>query len=322
MKKTALIVFALLLSLNAISQTYYKNSDTTEVRKNRFGLWTTPFKVTHVYGILFNIWPSNSNTPPPIIYGAELNLHPAGVIVPPARTFVYFFFPHLHYPTDNIDANEFKYFKKIYGLQLGIFTSEPRDIYGLDINACGTLESNTHGITISPIVNMHYIMNGLTFGLIGNHDVKCNGVQIGISNSCADLKGFQFGLWNRNQHRVLPLINWAFKSDDIGSKLLYKPQIEELLVHSSNPDVLNYYKRQKISHNIGTFVNIMGFFSTSIWIIEELTNQSFHSSNPNDARWRRFIISSTVSLTVTGTILANYSRKQRKLGLEAYNRSK
>jgi len=88
---------------------------------------------------------------------------------------------------------------------------EPTIVNGLDINITGSLESKTNGLTISLVMNKHYISNGLTFALIGNHDTKCNGVQIGLINSAVDLKGLQIGLWNKNQKRNMPIINWNFK---------------------------------------------------------------------------------------------------------------
>ena len=85
-------------------------------------------------------------------------------------------------------------------------------INGLDINASGSFESVTNGVTVSAATNNHYVINGLTIATIANSDFKCHGVQIAMFNSCKDLKGLQFGLWNKNQRRSLPFINWAFKN--------------------------------------------------------------------------------------------------------------
>jgi hypothetical protein len=40
---------------------------------------------------------------------------------------------------------------------------------------------------------------------------KTSGIQIGIYNKTLKLRGFQFGLWNVNERRSFPLINWNFK---------------------------------------------------------------------------------------------------------------
>ena len=105
-----------------------------------------------------------------------------------------------------------KEFKKVNGCQIGFINTEPTVINGLDINASGSFESVTNGVTVSAATNNHYVINGLTIAAIANSDFKCHGVQIAMFNSCNDLKGFQFGLWNKNQRRSLPFINWAFKN--------------------------------------------------------------------------------------------------------------
>ena len=37
------------------------------------------------------------------------------------------------------------------------------------------------------------------------------GLQIGVVNKSKNLRGIQIGIWNVNQKRRLPLINWNFK---------------------------------------------------------------------------------------------------------------
>lgn len=41
---------------------------------------------------------------------------------------------------------------------------------------------------------------------------KFVGVQIGAVNQAKKLKGIQFGLWNVNEKRSLPIFNWNFKN--------------------------------------------------------------------------------------------------------------
>jgi hypothetical protein len=38
-----------------------------------------------------------------------------------------------------------------------------------------------------------------------------SGLQIGIVNKSKNLRGIQIGIWNVNQKRKLPLLNWNFK---------------------------------------------------------------------------------------------------------------
>ncbi|WP_262714039.1 LA_2272 family surface repeat-containing protein [Phaeocystidibacter marisrubri] len=43
-----------------------------------------------------------------------------------------------------------------------------------------------------------------------NIELALDGVQIGLYNMAIELRGFQFGLWNVNGKRSLPLINGQF----------------------------------------------------------------------------------------------------------------
>ena len=209
MKKTLLSIIFLLFVLSVNSQI-----DTTETKIKKYLAWVSPSDATHIYGLMFNIWPRDAfeeYETYPKIYGAELNLNPVGIIFP------FFYAIHLispdHYkpPSEKIETLDFDSFKKIYGIQIGLLNIEKSIINGLDINAAGSLDSKTNGLTISAVMNKHYIMNGLTVAPFGNHDLKCKGVQIGLINSCKDLKGLQLGLWNKNQKRSLPIINWCFQ---------------------------------------------------------------------------------------------------------------
>ncbi|MCB0739280.1 MAG: hypothetical protein KDC92_17355, partial [Bacteroidetes bacterium] len=58
--------------------------------------------------------------------------------------------------------------------------------------------------------NNGYRVNGLQIGLIGNHAYQMHGLQIGIYNMALDFKGLQLGIWNVNDKRKLPFINWSF----------------------------------------------------------------------------------------------------------------
>lgn len=204
-----LFLFVLLCSLKLFSQEdSLKQASPTD---KRYIIWASPSKATHVYGLMFNIWPKDS-MPYPKINGVEFNICPATVFSP----FILAVFSLdvgriLNMNSDSLPLNALKNFKKINGLQLGFMNQEPTVINGLDINASGSFESVTNGLTLSAIRNEHYVINGITVAAMENLDHTCNGVQIALLNSCKQLKGFQFGLWNKNQKRSLPLMNWCFK---------------------------------------------------------------------------------------------------------------
>jgi len=188
--------------------------DSTEKVNRKYIAWISPSNATHVYGMMFNLYPRNGmeKFPDyPKIYGAEINMNPLGLFFPLIFA-IHSLDPKTHsQPYEELKTVDFNSYKRIYGLQAGLVNMEKSIINGIDINAAGSFDTKTNGLTISAVMNKHYISNGLTVAAIGNHDSKCTGVQIALINTCKDLKGVQIGLWNKNQKRGLPILNWCFK---------------------------------------------------------------------------------------------------------------
>jgi hypothetical protein len=196
-------------------QLFGQEKPSEQVKNKKYIAWFSPSKTTELYGLMFNFSPRfpdyNSTDKYPVIYGSEINLNPIGLFTPFVLA-IYSIDPATHCPVaKSLDSIKFDRFKIIQGIQVGLINMEPTIINGLDINISGSFESKTNGLTISLVMNKHYISNGLTIALIGNQDTKCNGVQIGLINSAVNLKGVQIGLWNKNQKRNFPIINWNFK---------------------------------------------------------------------------------------------------------------
>lgn len=213
MKNKFIKTFAcILFIIVSISLQAQKNElDSFKIDK-KYGAWVSPSKASHVYGLMFNFW-SKDNGPYPKIYGAEFNICPVSVFAPFLISLYSLDLSHTFKLADDMkDSVDYNKFKKVNGCQIGFLNPEPTVINGLDINASGSFESVTNGVTLSVATNNHFVVNGMTVAIIANSDCKCKGVQIALVNSCKDLKGFQFGLWNKNQKRSLPFINWAFKS--------------------------------------------------------------------------------------------------------------
>lgn len=210
--KATILIQLLLGSYNLSSQNDSINNQKSSVIDKKYIMWASPSKANHVYGLMFNVWAKDS-MPFPIIYGVEFNICPLGVFAPFLISIYSLDLPHTFNLADDMtDTVDYSKFKKVNGCQIGFINTEPTIINGLDINASDSFQSVTNGVTLSVATNNHYEVNGLIFASIVNSDDKCRGVQIAMFNSCNDLKGFQFGLWNKNQRRSLPLINWAFKS--------------------------------------------------------------------------------------------------------------
>ena len=97
-------------------------------------------------------------------------------------------------------------------------------INGLNISPMGTYLLRLNGVSLNVGISLIETMNGTCLGGF-NTVYEVNGIQIGVfndveeakgiqigvlTNRCSNLKGMQFGLWNINQKRKLPLINWAW----------------------------------------------------------------------------------------------------------------
>ncbi len=166
-------------------------------------------KLTKVNGLMINVFPKDysDSTSFPTVNGIELGVSPITIFFP-FLVAIHSIDPDFHQPL--LDNIKFQHHKKINGIQVSLLNMEPTLINGVDINASGSFESKVNGITCSLIINKHHKINGLTVSIMGNHDTECNGVQVGLFNSSKKLRGFQFGLWNKNEKRSLPFINWYF----------------------------------------------------------------------------------------------------------------
>lgn len=210
--KLVVLIQLLMNSFILCSQSDSINNTNIKETDKKYIMWASPSKATHVYGLMFNVWPEDS-LPFPKIYGVEFNISPIGVFAPFLVSLYSLDIPKtIHMADSMICPANYNAFKKVNGLQVGFINLEPAIINGLEINASGSFESVTNGVTVSVATNNHYVINGLTVAVIANNDYKCRGIQIAALNTCNDLKGFQFGLWNKNQRRSLPFINWAFKN--------------------------------------------------------------------------------------------------------------
>ena len=214
-KKTHIIlsVFIYCLSIENVIAHF----ETSKTDNRRYIVWFAPSKATHVYGVMFNFWPSEDlyNVSASKIYGLELNLNPLYLLA--SCTILPFHAlldkdAHGAHDLSQCNSINFSQFNRINGVQIGSVNAE-NIVNGLNLNAVCS-DSNNNGVCISAVMNRHYVMNGVTIAVIANHDTKCNGLQISLINTSKKLKGIQIGLWNVNQRRSLPFLNWCFSSVD------------------------------------------------------------------------------------------------------------
>ena len=197
--------------------------------KNRFPVWTYHENDVNIHGISVGLLPfegffnegrrySNTN-------GIRLELIGLGFFVP--------LIPEM----PNFEKG---YEERINGLSLSA-SGAVCDclINGLGVGGIGHIYKQVNGISATmfnvigkqngimvAVINMSDIMNGLQLGVANGNESEANGVQIGIIgnetevmkglqvgliNKSKNLRGIQIGLWNVNQKRKLPLINWNFK---------------------------------------------------------------------------------------------------------------
>ena len=83
-------------------------------------------------------------------------------------------------------------------------------INGISVGGIGHIINQVNGIsaTMFNVIGKH---NGIMIAPINMSDI-INGLQLGYANgNDSEARGIQIGIWNVNQKRKLPLINWNFK---------------------------------------------------------------------------------------------------------------
>ena len=227
--KNILIILFIFLTISSYGQ--------IEKRKNYFPFWTFHKDSINIYGISVGLWSFNSEPRYTNTNGIKLELIGVGIGIP--------LIPRS--PIVETDSAFFKLSQKplserINGLNL---SSSGTACYcltnGLTAGFIGQINYQVNGISTSLFMNFSqkhnglmtalfndaYFMNGLQVGF-SNNGYKTKGIQLGILENNADemkgfqigfinkskkLKGIQIGLWNVNQKRNFPLINWNFKRD-------------------------------------------------------------------------------------------------------------
>jgi hypothetical protein len=215
MKSFALIIISILIT------PFYSISQDTVKQKHRAPTWVYSDKNTNIYGASLGIGTVRGNARFVNTFGVKLELIGVGLAVglipesPVAQ-----------------DENEFQSISKdtisenIYGLSisplgsvcdckvsgiaLGGFGQIFYKVNGISITGAMTFSQRVNGLQAALLMNEVYWINGLQISAF-NTSQKVNGIQIGFINKTKKLKGIQIGLWNINEHRKFPIINWNFK---------------------------------------------------------------------------------------------------------------
>ncbi|WP_409417342.1 LA_2272 family surface repeat-containing protein [Flavobacterium sp. PS2] len=93
------------------------------------------------------------------------------------------------------------------------------DFNGFSVTILGTIADNQNGLSIGVynanndligstigVYNQSYELKGLHLGVFNQAQIN-RGLQIGVFNK-SNSKGFQLGLWNINNKRSMPFLNW------------------------------------------------------------------------------------------------------------------
>ncbi len=110
------------------------------------------------------------------------------------------------------------------GITLALVTQSGTENNGIAIAGLWNGMDNSNGIQIAGLLNEAIYSNGIQIAIsnsteymkgiqiggLNNANEKMVGLQIGIWNKSKNTKGIQLGLWNINEKRKLPIINWNF----------------------------------------------------------------------------------------------------------------
>jgi len=209
-------------------------------QKIRGPIWITDDANTDVIGLSLAAYPKGIfqgwDTPMSRTFGVKLELSPLSP----------FFFLAPQSPLQSDSDKDFQNVlqgnpsEKIYGLNLETGNFVEKDIYGISLTAFLHYSRKNNGISLAGVSNTIERGNGLIMAFGGNGVYQANGamiafwgnsahnfsgvqisaenyingrgtgVQIGLFNKATNFRGIQLGLWNKNDKRSLPILNWQF----------------------------------------------------------------------------------------------------------------
>jgi hypothetical protein len=174
-------------------------------KKTYLPVWTFHQDSVNIYGLSVGLWDFAERTKHTTSDGVRIALVGEGILVAFA-------------PSDPIPDNDSMYraFKadtaseRINGINISVTgSSGTYEINGISLGVIGHFTKRVNGISAS-LLNYSNQHNGIQIGVFVNECYKMRGLQIGVVNKSRKTKGVQLGLWNINEKRKLPLINWNF----------------------------------------------------------------------------------------------------------------
>ncbi|NIG52587.1 LA_2272 family surface repeat-containing protein [Chitinophaga sp. Cy-1792] len=176
-------------------------------QKVYFPAWTFQQKNTTIYGLSVGLWNFTDGPKHTYTNGLRLSIIGEGILVA--------FVPSD--PTVDSDSALAEVKKEspteiINGINIsGTGIGGAYVVNGISLGFIGHLTNRTNGISIATF-NYTQAHNGIQFALAYNLCYQMRGLQIGAVNKSKKTRGIQIGLWNCNERRKLPLINWNFRA--------------------------------------------------------------------------------------------------------------
>jgi len=201
----------------------------SQERKLRGPIWTFNQPHVDVFGISLGIGPKEifRDTTLSRTFGVRIDLNVLGLLSPllPKSPLGMSSSDQPQEVINGINISTGSFDISTNGLSLGLLMQYHYRSNGVSIAGLTNVSEIQNGIAISALGNDIDTLRGVSVGFIndafnvagiqigGANDIKTKGVgiQIGVFNKATNFKGIQLGLWNENDKRSLPILNWNFK---------------------------------------------------------------------------------------------------------------
>lgn len=183
-----------------------------KIYKKRKGIWYTPCEVEEVSGVAIGMYSDNikndgfTERDSLKIKGLAIEINPFAMYWLTDFLVKGPYEDSLEYYNNKIVNN---WGTIINGVNISALGSVlEAKINGVNLGGGNTIVHDINGLSISGLSNFSYSMKGLCIAALRNRSTHGKGVQIALVNKCKQFKGIQFGLWNVNGKRSMPIFNW------------------------------------------------------------------------------------------------------------------
>ncbi|WP_337968330.1 hypothetical protein [uncultured Flavobacterium sp.] len=247
MKTSILVILSFVFGCSYAQNSVLIEKDSVELHSQIFSLSPMSKKVDKVNGLVFGIGHvENKRVANQTINGLNVEANPAPIAGAFLAFMSLMYLPESIKNNKKVDSikNTEAYYKiknmnyspdlKLNGLNIStgcFFTTTSmnglnvsagnkfKNFNGLSVTVLGTIADHQNGLSVGiynannslagstvGIYNQSYQLTGLHLGIFNQTRIN-RGLQIGVFNK-SNSKGFQLGLWNINNKRSMPFLNW------------------------------------------------------------------------------------------------------------------